>query len=111
MINLRVLSQVQPGDRVRGDGAFVELEPRWALSPLMRWWRQDTREKAVMRIASLMADAAGFDVPANLMDGAIAGVRRLAASTYEDDPLTVARLDTICARAERAKAVPRRRSF
>ena len=111
LINLRVLSQVQPGDRVRGDGPFLEIEARWALAALQRWWRQDTREKALTRIAMLMQDVGAYDIPEDLVRDAVAGVRLLASSTYADDPLTVSRLETICARAETATTVPRRRSF
>ena len=111
LINLRVLSQVQPGDRVRGDGQFIEIEQRSVLTFLVRWWRQDTREKTLIRIATLMSDACKYNVPQNLIAEAMQGVQVMAETTYKSDPLTVARLKTICAQVDCEIKAPRRRSF
>lgn len=110
-MNLRVLSQMQPGDRVRGDGQFLEIEQRTAFSFLMRWWRQDTREKTLIRIATLMDDACKYNIDKNLLSGALEGVKVMAETTYQSDPLTVARLTTICSRVDCEIKAPRRRSF
>ena len=99
-INLRVLGQLQSGDRIRGDATFLEIERRNWTTFLGRWWRQDTRDKTVLRVATLM-DAAVPLLPgaADLVRGACTGLEVLMSSTYATDPLTVARLDIIVKQA------------
>ena len=106
-VNLHVLSQLQPGDRIRADAAYIEIEPRSVLSCLRRWFRADTREKTVARVERLIQDALRLKVNDNILRSACNGVRVLMDSTYADDPLTVARLQTTVNRVEPASQRPR----
>ena len=106
-VNLRVLSQLQPGDRIRADAAYIEIEPRSALSWVKRWFRSDTREKTVARVEQLIQDALRLKVTECVLCSACAGVRVLIDSTYADDPLTVARLQTAINRVAPANRRPR----
>lgn len=93
-VNLRVLSQLQPGDRIRADSTFIEIEPRGALTFVRRWVRSDTREKTVSRIEQLVQEALRISVDRDVLTRACTGVGVLIDSTYAGDPLTVARLET-----------------
>ena len=98
-VNLRVLSQLQPGDRIRADSTFIEIEPRGALTFVRRWMRSDTREKTVSRIEQLVQEALRICVETDILTSACTGVRVLIDSTYAGDPLTVARVQTAINRA------------
>ena len=95
LVNLRVLGQLQPHDRVRGDSTYLEIESRWGLSAILRWWRADNREKALQRIQHVMEEAAKLDGTDELVKSAVHGLTQLLHTTYKDDPLTVARLEVI----------------
>lgn len=95
LVNLRVLGQVQPNDRIVADSTYLEIESRWGLANFLRWWRADSREKTLTRIQDVMQQAAHIRGTDSLVKDALQGLQQLMDTTYKDDPLTVARLRVI----------------
>ena len=107
LVNLRVLGQLQPNDRVRADSNYLEIESRWGLSSFLRWWRADSREKTLSRIQDVMAHACQIKGTDKLIASAREGLQQLINTTYADDPLTVARLEVVLASTAAVNPAPR----
>ena len=113
LINLRILSQVQEGDKLKCAGQFFEIESG-LFSTLYRWLRQDTRERTLSRVSEVMECARALNQP-ELVAQACEGLTKLR-TTYQACPTTVARIDQVvascrpslaCAAASKEKAPPR----
>ena len=96
LVNLRVLSQLQAGDRLNAEGNLFYIE-RGFLSGLWRWWRQETRERTLSRIDDIMSAARGMGEAKALLGPACKGLESLRDTTYVGDATTTARLDNIIA--------------
>jgi len=95
LVNLRVLSQLQSGDRVNAESNFFAIE-RGFMTSIWRWWRAENRERTLSRISEIFhATQNSVRVPDGLMEQACKGLRMLKTSTYAADPTTCARLDNI----------------
>jgi len=96
-VNLRVVSKLQPGDRLQcTDSRYFGID-RGYFSFLWRWLKADGRALALERLDDTVNEAAKLrkkpQVEALLTDAA-AGIEHLA-ETYHTDPTTVARLEAI----------------
>lgn len=94
LVNLRVLSQLQAGDRLNAEGNLFYIE-RGFLSGLWRWWRQETRERTLSRIDDIMSAARQMPSADRLLGPACKGLESLRDTTYAGDATTTARLDNI----------------
>jgi hypothetical protein len=97
LVNLRVLSKLQPGDRLQCcDSRFFGID-RGYLTWLWRWMKADTRQITLERLDDTVKEAmtAGGNEP--LLIQARDGLAHLV-ETYHTDPTTVARLEAIIAR-------------
>ena len=97
MVNLRVVSKLQPGDRLQCcDGKYFGID-RGYLTWLWRWMKADTRHITLERLEEMVMDAvkrAKEPGIAALLGEAKSGLGHLL-DTYHADPTTVSRLETI----------------
>lgn len=96
-VNLRVISKLQPGDRLQcADSRYFGID-RGYFSFLWRWMKADGRALTLERLEETMREASKVrtdpSVQALLVDAA-SGLRHLM-DTYHTDPTTVARLEAI----------------
>ena len=96
-INLRVVSKLQPGDRLQcTDSRYFGID-RGYFSFLWRWFKADGRSLALERLddtvraADKVRKQNGIQ---DLLNEAAQGLRHLM-ETYHTDPTTVARLENI----------------
>lgn len=94
LVNLRVLSQLQAGDRLNAESTLFYIE-RGFLTGFWRWWRQETRERTLSRIDDIMTAARDILSARTLLDPACKGLESLRDTTYAGDATTTARLDNI----------------
>lgn len=102
LVNLRVISKLQPGDRLQCcDSKYFGID-RGYFSFLYRWLKADTRHIALERLEDTVGqakDRIGEAAVAKLLEDAKAGLAHLL-DTYHTDPTTVARLESIIANCE-----------
>ena len=102
LVNLRVISKLQPGDRLQCcDSKYFGID-RGYFSFIYRWLKADTRHIALERLEDTIAqarDRSGEAAVEPLMRDARAGLVHLL-DTYHTDPTTVARLESIIAGCE-----------
>lgn len=100
LVNLRILSQVQPFQRINTKSEFLGIEAISWHSPVSRWFRSDDREACMRRLAELINEAgttlsenkaAEIDGVKNWLQNSKGGVNNLT-KTYESDATTVAQL-------------------
>ena len=97
LVNLRVVSKLQPGDRLQcTDSRYFGID-RGYFSFLWRWLKADGRALALERLEDVVRTARKFlklTAVAQLMEDASVGIEHLI-ETYHTDPTTVARLEAI----------------
>lgn len=97
LVNLRVVSKLQPGDRLQCcDSKYFGID-RGYLTWLYRWLKADTRQITLERLEDTVNQALeykGEAAVASLLHEAQAGLMHLL-ETYHTDPTTVARLEAI----------------
>lgn len=104
LVNLRVLSKLQPFQRLNTRRALFEITPnRYLPEWLQRWWEGSSRESDFGRIRDVYV--AAFD---NVNDGmrvhlkeSVKGLQSLK-KTYETDQTMLARLDNLIESVHRA---------
>lgn len=96
-VNLRVISKLQPGDRLQcSDGRYFGID-RGYFSFIWRWLKADGRALTLERLEETMREATKVRAHASvqlLIEDAASGIRHLM-DTYHNDPTTVARLESI----------------
>lgn len=96
-VNLRVISKLQPGDRLQcADSRYFGID-RGYFSFLWRWMKADGRALTLERLEETMREAGKVRLDPHvqsLLTDAACGLRHLM-DTYHTDPTTVARLETI----------------
>lgn len=98
LVNLRILSKLQPFQRLNTRRALFEITPKRRYVPewLSRWWDGSTRESDFMRIRDVYMSA--FDhMNASMrlhLEESTKGLHSLK-KTYEDDQTMLARLDNL----------------
>ena len=99
LVNLRVVSKLQPGDRLQCcDSKYFGID-RGYFTWFWRWVKADTRQITLERLEDTVGEAGknrADPTTAALLTGAKAGLEHLL-DTYHTDPTTVARLETIIA--------------
>ena len=99
LVNLRVISKLQPGDRLQCcDSKYFGID-RGYFTFLYRWLKADTRHIALERLEETIAAATeriSEQAVKRLIQDAKAGLMHLL-DTYHTDPTTVARLESIIA--------------
>lgn len=99
LVNLRVISKLQPGDRLQCcDSKYFGID-RGYFTFLYRWLKADTRHITLERLEeTTMSARERNNDPAiqKLMQDAKSGLMHLL-DTYHTDPTTVARLESIIA--------------
>jgi len=99
LVNLRVVSKLQPGDRLQCcDSKYFGID-RGYLTWLWRWMKADTRQITLERLEDTVTEArTRVKEPAvvQLLTDAQSGLSHLL-ETYHTDPTTVSRLETIIA--------------
>jgi hypothetical protein len=99
LVNLRVVSKLQPGDRLQcTDSRYFGID-RGYFSFLWRWLKADGRGLALERLDDIMRQGSGMreqPVVAKLLKEAESGIGHLI-ETYHTDPTTVSRLESILA--------------
>ena len=99
LVNLRVVSKLQPGDRLQcTDSRYFGID-RGYFSFLWRWFKADGRILALERLDDIMRQANGMRqqvVVGKLLKDAEGGIVHLI-ETYHTDPTTVSRLESILA--------------
>lgn len=97
LINLRVISKLQPGDRLQcTDSRYFGID-RGYFSFLIRWFKADSRVLALERLEDTISEAVKHreqPVIAQLLTNACDGIEHLI-ETYHTDPTTVSRLETM----------------
>lgn len=100
LVNLRVVSKLQPGDRLQcNDSKYFGID-RGYFTFLWRWLKADTRHITLERLdetvdaARLRSNEAEVQ---RLLVEASAGLVHLL-DTYHTDPTTVARIETLLAK-------------
>ena len=95
LVNLRVVSKLQPGDRLQcTDSRYFGID-RSYFSFLWRWLKADGRALALERLDDTVQEARKYsdqEAVQSLMEQACAGIEHLM-ETYHTDPTTVARLE------------------
>ena len=111
MVNLRVISNLGPGDRLccrRTDSHYLAIDHCTTLSWLWRWLMADNRDIAMQRLSDIVNETekclqSNEDSVCNhikdLLSQAINGMLHLK-STYETDPTTVARILTMIKKSQ-----------
>lgn len=96
-VNLRVISKLQPGDRLQcADSRYFGID-RGYFSFLWRWMKADGRALTLERLEETMREASKVRMNPSvqtLLTDAASGLRHLM-DTYHTDPTTVARLEAI----------------
>jgi len=99
LVNLRVVSKLQPCDRLQcTDSRYFGID-RGYFSFLWRWFKADGRGLALERLDDIMRQADAMRqqaVVAKLLKDAENGIAHLI-ETYHTDPTTVSRLESILA--------------
>ena len=97
LVNLRILSKLQPSQRLNTRRRLFEITPRRFLPEwLQRWWDGSTRESDFGRIRDVYM--AAFD---NMNEGMRAHLKESTKGlqslkkTYENDQTMLARLDNL----------------
>lgn len=102
LVNLRVVSKLQPGDRLQCcDSKYFGID-RGYLTWLYRWLKADTRQITLERLEDTVAAArvrSDEPVVVRLLTDAKEGLMHLL-ETYHTDPTTVARLESIISSCE-----------
>ena len=102
LVNLRVISKLQPGDRLQCcDSKYFGID-RGYFTFLYRWLKADTRHITLERLeetTALAKERKNEPAVKQLMKDAQAGLMHLL-DTYHTDPTTVARLESIIASCE-----------
>ena len=102
LVNLRVISKLQPGDRLQCcDSKYFGID-RGYFTWFWRWVKADTRQITLERLEETVSEAGkNREEPttAELLRGAKSGLEHLL-DTYHTDPTTVARLETIITMCE-----------
>ena len=97
LVNLRVVSKLQPGDRLQCcDSKYFGID-RGYFTWLFRWMKADTRQITLERLdetVNMALEAKADHTVAKLLHDAQAGLAHLL-ETYHTDPTTVARLEAI----------------
>ena len=101
LVNLRVVSKLQPGDRLQcTDSRYFGID-RGYFSFLWRWLKADGRTLTLERLEDTVRAAQASDHAAvsQLLKDAALGIGHLI-ETYHTDPTTVSRLESILASCE-----------
>jgi len=103
LVNLRVVSKLQPGDRLQcTDSRYFGID-RSYFSFIWRWLKADGRTLALERLDDMVREALkareNNAVVAQLLVQASGGMQHLM-ETYHTDPTTVARLEAIMTMCE-----------
>ena len=97
LVNLRVVSKLQPGDRLQCcDSKYFGID-RGYFQFLWRWLKTDSRHLTLERLEDTIRAASTHpETPCvrKLLDDACTGLKHLL-ETYHSDPTTVSRLETI----------------
>jgi len=97
LVNLRVVSKLQPGDRLQCcDSKYFGID-RGYFTFLWRWLKADTRQLTLERLEDTVRSACArgeHSCVRKLLDEACGGLEHLL-ETYHTDPTTVSRLETI----------------
>ena len=99
LVNLRVVSKLQPGDRLQcTDSRYFGID-RSYFSFIWRWLKTDSRALALERLDEIVHEAAKHKqdpLVRALLGEACTGINHLI-ETYHTDPTTVARLEALLA--------------
>jgi len=99
LVNLRVVSKLQPGDRLQcTDSRYFGID-RGYFAFLWRWLKADGRGLALERLDDIIRQGSAMreqTVVAKLLGEAAGGIAHLI-ETYHTDPTCVARLESILA--------------
>lgn len=99
LVNLRVISKLQPGDRLQcTDSRYFGID-RGYFSFFWRWFKADGRVLALERLDHIMRQGSTIreqPVVSKLLADAAGGIVHLI-ETYHTDPTTVSRLESILA--------------
>ena len=113
LVNLRVVSKLQPGDRLQcNDSKYFGID-RGYFTFIWRWLKADTRHITLERLdETVEAARARLHEPEvkRLLDEASAGLHHLL-DTYHTDPTTVARIETLLAKCVRQDPVCEERAL
>lgn len=97
LVNLRVVSKLQPGDRLQCcDSKYFGID-RGYFTFLWRWLKADTRQLTLERLEDTVRAACerrNETWVRKLLEDACTGLEHLL-ETYHTDPTTVSRLETI----------------
>ena len=97
LVNLRVVSKLQPGDRLQCcDSKYFGID-RGYLPWLYRWLKADTRQITLERLEDTVSQAREIEndtAVETLLREAQTGLAHLL-ETYHTDPTTVSRLEAI----------------
>ena len=97
LVNLRVVSKLQPGDRLQCcDSKYFGID-RGYFTFLWRWIKADTRQLTLERLEDTVRCACERkheEWVKKLLNDACTGLQHLL-ETYHTDPTTVSRLETI----------------
>ena len=97
LVNLRVISKLQPGDRLQcNDSKYFGIDRGWG-SWFWRWLKSDTRQVTLERLEeTTVAAIARINEPCmqQLLKDACTGLGHLL-ETYRSDPTTVSRIETV----------------
>lgn len=101
LVNLRVVSKIQPGDRLQcTDSRYFGID-RGYWTFLWRWMKTDSRALALERlddtIDQSLKTSSSDALVRDLLHEACTGINNLI-ETYHTDPTTVSRLETILQR-------------
>ena len=106
LVNLRVVSKLQPGDRLQcTDSRYFGID-RGYFSFLWRWFKADGRTLTLERLEDTVraAHASKSEAVPQLLQDAAVGIGHLI-ETYHTDPTTVARLESILVSCEQELAL------
>ena len=97
IINLKVVSAIQPNDKINTSDNFLNLESKNLLPQFIkRWWRGDDRNESLSRLDELITEALTRKDPIVIdnIKNTITGLNNLK-NTYSKCIQTVARINTI----------------
>ena len=97
IINLKVISAIQPNDKINTSDNFLNLESKNLLpQSIKRWWRGDDRNESLSRLDELISEALNRKDPIVIdnIKNTITGLNNLK-NTYSKCIQTVARINTI----------------
>lgn len=108
LVNLRVISKLQPGDRLQcNDSKYFGIDRGW-FTFIYRWLKADTRHITLERLdETIVAARQRIHEPCmkKLLQDACTGFRHLI-DTYHNDPTTVARIETLLTKCSVPVAEP-----